>query len=151
MQISKSEDAATLNVGVLERSIYAECWGEELEEFVEEPNCTVRTRIGGLIDNTEKWWQIADTTTPENIASSVINFALPFFEKLHTFHGMSEWLTQTNVVAQKYPPPVIYLAILQHRLGNANEACAILSKLLGKTLGSWKVRITGITERLRCS
>lgn len=150
IQVSKAGDTVTVNVGVLERNVYIKCWGWESSEFVEEPNCTVRARIGELINQKDKWWQVSDSAAVEDIVSHVVNFALPFFEKLHSLERMSEWLTRTNVVAQKYPPPVIYLAILQHRLGDQNGACALLGGLLAKTADAWKVRVGEVAERLGC-
>ena len=55
LQISKSGDTATLNVGVLYRPIYLRCWGQEAEWFVEEPACTVRARVGQLLGNLDRW------------------------------------------------------------------------------------------------
>jgi hypothetical protein len=151
IQISKNGDTATLNAGVLEKSVYTECWGKELDEFVEEPFCTVRARIGELIDGKDKWWPVGHNETDGDMAAHISKFFLPFFEKLHSLERMREWLIRTNVVAQKYPPPVICLAVIEHRLKNEDEACAILSKLSTKVPGSWKVRVGEVTERLGCS
>jgi hypothetical protein len=48
LQISKAADSVTLNVGVLDPD-YEACWGTEASKIVDEPSCTVRTRIGHLL------------------------------------------------------------------------------------------------------
>lgn len=149
LQVSKSQDRVTLNIGVIEKSVYFDCWDRVVDDFINEPNCIVRTRIL-TEDNKEKWWQIADADTVEDMVASVKNFVLPFFDKHHSLDSMREFLIQTNVVDKTYPPPVIYLAIILHRLGKSDEACLRLGALKKKTVGAWLSRVEEIAEKLKC-
>lgn len=151
VQLSKYANSLTLNAGVLEKKVYRECWGKKAEEFVEEPFCVVRVRIGELIDQKDKWWSIDDGEAAEDIVNNVKKLILPFFERLHSLDAMRQWLIQENVVEQKYPPPAICLAILEHCLGRKEEACAILSALLAKISGAWRAKVGEVAKRLACS
>ena len=145
IQVSKALDTFTINAGVLDVDIHSECWGGEEPSIVEEPLCTVRARIGELVDGKDKWWKVADDMAAEDIALHVDKFVLPFFEKMHSREGMVEHLTNAKVIMRNYPPPVIYLALLKRRLGNVHEACALLSELRNNTTGTWHPRITEIS------
>lgn len=63
---------------------------------------------------------------------------------------MSQWLTDTEVVKRRYPPPIIYLAILQYLLGRPSEACALLAEVERNAIGAWRVRAAEVADRLGC-
>ena len=64
LQISKSGDTATLNVGVLYRPIYLRCWGQEAEWFVEEPGSEAARQL---------WRNHAHLLAPDLIVAEVCN------------------------------------------------------------------------------
>ncbi|MFK4772288.1 DUF4304 domain-containing protein [Rhizobium sp. ZW T2_16] len=58
IQIASYRTHATVNLGVHERRIFQEATGNEGRVFVDEAECIVRSRIGFLIGNVDKWWEI---------------------------------------------------------------------------------------------
>jgi hypothetical protein len=150
VQISKAEDAMTLNVGVLERDIYATCWPQEAGEFIDEPACTVRARVGELIDGKDRWWPIDKTSAADEMRTAVLEFVIPFLQRMHSLEDMAQWLRTTNVEGKKYPPPIICLAILEHRVGQQAKACSILAELEQKAVDGWKLRVQEVSKKIGC-
>jgi hypothetical protein len=151
VQTSKTTDTVTVNAGVVHPNAHAKCWGNTFPQFIEEPSCTVRARIGQLIDGKDQWWPLNATNVADEIVEKVRIYVLPFLEAMHSAKAMDRFLTNAQVVKQKYPPPIIYLAILKHEQGDVNAACALLSDLKKKTVGAWQNRISRIAETLSCS
>lgn len=150
VQISKTRDMITVNAGVLHPDVHAKCWGGDLPKFIEEPSCTVRARVGQLIDGKDLWWQLGADDVAGEIADTVSTHVLPFLGQMHSADAMERFLTNSQVVKQKYPPPIIYLAILKHEQGHSGAACSLLGDLKKKTVGAWQRRISQIAERLSC-
>jgi Domain of unknown function (DUF4304) len=151
VQTSKAGDTITINAGVVHPDVHAKCWGDDLLKFIEEPSCTVRVRIGQLIGEKDLWWKLDAADVADDIADKVNSRVLPFLEQMHSTDAMEQFLTNAQVVKQKYPPPIIYLAILKHQQGNAKAACALLGELERQTVGAWQGRISQIAETLSCS
>lgn len=152
IQISKAKSSVTLNIGVMERDVYAATWGGDSEPFVEAPNCTVHARIGELLDGKDKWWDLQDADAAEvEIVSCVRDHAVPFLERMHSLQEMCNWLVTSGASSRKYPLPLIYLAVLRHRLGEQTEACSMLADLNVRALGAWKSRAKEVSERLGCA
>lgn len=143
-------DAVTIGVGVLHSEVHRTCWGTEPGTVVEEPSCTVRARIGQLIDDKDLWWLLDDRRILDDISEKTTAFALPFLERMHSLEVMKEFLTITQVTKHKYPPPIIYLAILMNLLEDREGGCKLLAELGGNTVGAWKLRIREVAGRLMC-
>jgi hypothetical protein len=151
VQISKSGNTITINVGVFHPSAYSKCWGGEVPRWVQEPFCTVRTRVGELIDGKDVWWRLDDVAVAKNVVAATNTHALPFLSKMHSVKAMTQFLVDTSVVRRRYPPPIIYLAILRHEQGERDAACALLRELRAKTSDAWKGKIDDIAGRLACA
>lgn len=151
LQISKPGDATTANVGVADPEVYRRCWGEDLEGFVEEPSCTVRARVGELSSGKDLWWPIEQIEGPTKLTGLVENHGLPFIEGMHSRVAMAKYLTNAGVRKRKYPPPIIYLAILNYDLGDKVAACALLDELSKTSIGAWRTRVNQVLLRLECA
>jgi len=148
VQTSKVGDSITLNAGVADPKVYRELWGDDLA-VVQEPKCTVRARIGKLIDGKDVWWPLYGNETPDQVAEATTDYLLPFVHRMCSRGEMVQWLRNSNVIAkQPYPPPIISLAILQHYLGQTLEARALLLDLQKKTSDSWRAKVAEIADRL---
>ena len=148
LQISKAGDAMTFNAGVLDPEVHTRVWRNQRAAFVEEPDCTVRARIGQLIDGRDKWWQAGDEA--EEVALAVATHVLPFLERTRTREAMREWLMNTGVVKKGYPPPIASLAIIMNLLGETAEACEVMRELRQKAGGEWRTRLADIAQELGC-
>jgi hypothetical protein len=149
VQVSKAGDRLTVNVGVLDPSIYRQCWASDVPSFAEEPQCTVRARLGQLMQDKGAWWPIERA----DVLDAVAVHASAFWERMHTPGTMEDFLAASSTVKARYPypPPVIYLALLINKRGDRASACALLEDLRQKTLGAWRTRVREVAERLGCS
>lgn len=150
VQVSKTGEAITVNAGVLDGDVHKKLWGEEPPSFVEEPLCTVRARVGDLIDGHDLWWQLSEANIDTEIVGIVDRLLLPFLRRMHARQAMEEWLITTQVVRKKYPPPILSLVILKDALGRNQEACELLAELRSKAIGAWRDRFDEVGRRLRC-
>jgi len=151
LQRSKGGDEVTVNVGVLVPKVYELCWGEAPRQFVDETQCTVRTRLHGSHPEKELWWRMSDSDTSESIAGRLKSEGIPFMERMHSLAEMRDFLANTNVAARSYPPPIVYLAILEAERGELTRACGLLRALRDKTSGAWQVKVDFVMARLRCT
>jgi Domain of unknown function (DUF4304) len=150
IQNSKDGETVTMNIGVLDRDIYTVCWGRASTPFVEEPSCTIRCRIGQLIDNKDRWWSVDSATTVEEMVECLKANALPFLNRMQSLEEMRDWLAPSGVVTTKYPPDSINFAVILSRLNETRRACSILSELGIKALGAWKTRAKEVYALLGC-
>lgn len=151
IQTSKDGDAVTMNVGVLSRPIYLACWGRDAESFIEEPECTVRARIGRLIDNKDRWWDVNSAGVAEEMVDCLAARILPFLERMRSLEAMRDWLASTGIPSPKSPLPSICFAVLQAQLGDISAACTALANLERKALGAWKARAQEVAARIGCT
>ncbi len=90
IQVSKSLDRVWVNVGVAEAHAYVSSWGVALPSFVPEGECTVRTRLGILINGHDSAWMIQDPAVPKEIENQLRTVGLPYLERLHTYEEMEK-------------------------------------------------------------
>jgi hypothetical protein len=149
-QVSKAGGEVTVNTGVCDPEIYRACWGRPLSTSINEANCTVRARAGQLVDGHDRWWRLDDPDAPQAMRIIVRDYVLPFIERMHSGDAMEQYLLDTGVVSQHYPPPIIYLALLKHRRGIVDEACILLQDLEKQTTGPWHKRVRDVAKDLNC-
>ncbi len=150
LQVRKAGDKVTLNAGVQDSGVHEKCWGTPSASFIDETSCTVRLRAGELVDGKDLWWSPADPGTADAVAELVSTRVLPFLERMHDSEAMERVLTEMRVTNKRYPPPIIYLAILKSDRGDKETACRILKELEESTLGAWRARVAEVAKRLGC-
>jgi hypothetical protein len=150
VQVDKAKDAVTVNAGVLAPEIYRACWGADPPTPVQEPHCTVRVRVGELVEGKDVWWRCDQPGIDNEMTEALRAYVLPFLERMHATRALEDFLADSNVTRQRYPPPVIYLALLRKERGDLPGACAILRDLHDHAGGSWKARVGQLIEAIRC-
>lgn len=150
IQVSKSGDTVTMNAGVLSRPIYFACWGRESKPSVEEPSCTVRARVGQLLDNKDRWWDVGSVRAADEMVECLGTRILPFLDRMQSFEAMRDWLASMGLPSPKWPVPSIYFAVLQSQLGDMKGACNTLTELEAKALGAWKAGAKEVAMRIGC-
>lgn len=144
-QISKSKDMFTLNAGVADKFVIQTCWGMGGSEMVEEPSCTVRARLGELLHGRDMWWSLSDGDGVEEVLSGIQDAAIPFLQRNHNIEHMIETL-ENDPASKRYPPGVIYLALLHHRKGESGR-CREMFKSM-KLTGAWGQKASDILVAL---
>jgi len=147
LQRTKAGDTATLNLGVVEPGAYELCWGEQPPVFIQEPFCTVRTRLldeGGR----ELWWSVADVASPSRMGEQLQTQGLRFINSMHSSAAQREWLERSAL--QKYPPNAIYLAWIMADQGDHEHACALLKSLRRRPVGAFLEKVERAAIQLGC-
>jgi len=68
---------------------------------------------------------------------------------MHSFDALEKWLRDENVARKRYPPPIIYLALLSSARGDTADACRLLDRLIAETPSErWRVRVAAIRDQL---
>lgn len=147
LQFRDGGHSLTINAGILEKEAFRICWGVELPDLIEEPFCTVRSRIGKLIDGKDHWWILTEPGIDTELRNQVVKVVIPFFESMHSIGAISKHLENVNA-SQGYPPESIYFAALQAKMGNLNAAEAIMRRLGDRPIGAWKERVVQATARM---
>lgn len=150
VQRSKSRELVTLNAGVLDVATHELVFGAKIPETIEEPWCTVRARIGELVEGKDLWWKATDPATPDNLVEKLRDHVLPFFQRMHSLAEMAEFLIATGVQRRKYPLPILQLAALRFRMGERTEACRILDEIRASGIQAWQARVAGLRARFAC-
>ena len=148
LQVSKSADSVYVNVGVAATEIYAACWLTYPPRFAMEPNCTVRSRLGLLMGDHDASWRLGENAAGDEIAAAVRAFAVPFLERMHAPESLEQYLEADPSMTQRYPPPIIYCALLKYRHGEKAQAEQMLRGLRARTVGPWAARIGEVLEGL---
>jgi hypothetical protein len=150
LQIDKAGRRLTIEAGVLHPVAYSTCWDKPVPDFVDVPECTIRTRVGQLIDNHDHWWLLDEPSVASEIVESVSTLLLPFLERNNSAEDLVQWLIASAPVRHLRPPETAYLAILQREQGRTAEACALLQRFRQKVLGDWKPKADTLMAKLDC-
>jgi hypothetical protein len=144
LQISKSLTRAWVNLGVADPDIYEDCWGRSIRgRFVLEYDCTVRERLGILVDGHDRFWVLDDPAGTGDMLAVLESHGLPFLDRMHSNEAIEAHL---EAIRGTYPPNKMALAVVRWRLGRRSEAC----KMLDGDWGGWGDRVSRIRQRLGC-
>lgn len=144
LQISKSKDAFTINVGVASKFVIDACWGLVGFDVVEESKCTVRTRLSELLHGRDVWWSLKDDDSINDALIGIEN-AVQFLQYNHSVDHMIETL-QNDPASKRYPPGIIYLALLQYEKGEFSLCRQMFEDM--KLTGAWRQKSSEILAKL---
>jgi hypothetical protein len=151
VQVSKSGDLVTINTGVLSRAVYSTMWGHESGLFIDEPSCTVRARVGQLLDNKDRWWRVESDSSAEEMMSCIEVCVFPFLNRMQSLGAMRDWLASSGLPSPKWPAPSVCFAVVQFYLGNTEDACITLRELERNALGGWRAEAKKVAVRIGCA
>jgi hypothetical protein len=152
LQLSKSLDSLWVNLGVIEPDAYRHSWGEPVGSTFDEAGCTVRSRLGVLIDGLDHSWPARDSASAETIAVLLRSVGLAWLEGMHSLAAIQLEL-EREFAAQRergYPPVAIALAVVQSKNGQVGAACATLNARRRWPLGLWQDRLDAMAHDLQC-
>ncbi len=145
LQISKSKDMFTINVGVADKFVVRNCWDLDESAMVEESLCTVHARLGELLHGRDVWWTFSDDNSIPQILSGIQDVAIPFLQLNHNIDQMIKSL-ESDPAATRYPPGNIYLALLYHRKGKGARSKEMFKSM--KLTGAWNQKASNILDAL---
>ncbi|MBO9709704.1 MAG: DUF4304 domain-containing protein [Caulobacter sp.] len=154
VQVSKSADTATINVGVFDSDVHEACWGEAAKSIT-EPCAVFRTRIGHLIGDRDIWWPLGSGEDAALMAKTSLEAALPFLDRISDRKALLVEMTDAqNMPSQKFAQDTpsrklrsIQIAILMAFDGRLGEAKDRLEDLESDG-GPWALRAAEVRTRL---
>jgi hypothetical protein len=152
LQVSKSFDSLWVNLGVIEPDAYRYSWGEQLGSTFDEARCTVRERLGVLIDGLDHSWPAGDPTSADTIAALLDSLGLNWLDGMHSLGAIERELERVFAAHQQrgYPPEAIALAVVQFKNGHVDAACATLNARRRWPIGLWEDRLDAVAHDLQC-
>ncbi|WP_081752727.1 DUF4304 domain-containing protein [Kallotenue papyrolyticum] len=131
----------TINMGVFVPSVYRAVWGD-VPSFVRETDCTVRTRLGCLLDKkVDKWWSFDQTTDivliGKEITDLLVNYGLPFLEQFDSLESIHNFLIIRCKSKQSTPLEHIYLAVVKAQLGDTSGAKELFTNV-ASSFPAWR-------------
>jgi hypothetical protein len=150
IQLSKSLDAVTVNLGVMDEEIYARFWGPRATGFVGEVRCIARSRIGSLIDSHDRWWPVEGESTAAEICRALSDYGLPFLDRMRSRADIERYLDEGNDGERGLPLENIYLALLKADRGDLAGACETLTALNQRPIGGWHDHVMRVAAELGC-
>lgn len=148
LQRTKSLDAVYVNLGVQDPGVFTRWWRKPPASVLDEADCTVRARLGVLIDGRDRVWDPHDPGAAEDLWRQLVEHGLPFLESMHARSSMVEYLGPWS----RQWPSAIYLALLKAELQDFRGACDILNAYQASRdvrLGAWP-RLEELMVELRC-
>jgi hypothetical protein len=142
VQVGKSNDIFTINIGVGEKYILDVCWDISPTDFVGESSCTVRTRLGVLLFQRDKWWGLSEAENIDGIIAGLQNEGMKFLQENHSLGGLIATLEESNTA--KFPPEAIYHALLYYRVGEVERSLKMFLNLERKLSGAWREKVLNI-------
>jgi hypothetical protein len=121
------ENQLTVNLGVFVPEV-AEVLGEPARDFVTEPTCCIRTRLGTLApEGQDVWWPVAGASVPGDIIHRLERDGLPFLRRLASRDGIVTGLTDDD--CEYGTRPGIVKAIIVAKRGDLPAAREFLLPL----------------------
>jgi len=92
--------------------------------------------IGQLIDGNSRWWTKDDPDGPADMASAVLKYGLPWFDRVGTLEEQAaNWYGRDQALSVRgyHGRSLVGLALTLYRMGQITEACRVLGKPVPKT------------------
>lgn len=83
-------------------------------------------RIGELIDNYDRWWGKDDDR--DDLVEKVLTYGLPWFDRVRTLEEQALCWYRRDRPDAWHVWLIIQLALTLHRMGETEEACAVLRR-----------------------
>ncbi len=139
---SEESVSITLNLGVFITSFFEAIWGKASTGFVTDADCTVRVRLGDLIqgrlygDALDQWWILTDRDSIQKsgteVASAIQKLGIPFFDSKHDYDAIATHLRGMVGGMSRNPTHFLNRGLSEWRCGNKAEAVRQLDEVSAK-------------------
>jgi hypothetical protein len=148
LEVGKSRDIFTVNLGVVDPTVFERCWNQPVPRFARVEDCTVYTRLSELITGRHRWLDVADLDSARDIPQLLETHGVPFLERLHSHEAMADELSKG--LSGLLPAEAFSLALIRARLGQIDTACAVLQDRRPRIPGIWADRFQLLHDELHC-
>jgi hypothetical protein len=147
----------TLNLGVFSPEVWTIAEEIPLPQFVKEEQCTVRSRVGLLMEGQyDLWWDVDGATDLVSVGSDVTSklseFGLPFLRAHSSLETMSEWYAAKLAGHALIWTESTYAAVIMALMGDVGGCNQLLSAQIARMMklgvqGQWRHTLDRIATR----
>ena len=152
---TECEEVFTVNLGVFAHWFYNTVWQVPHVGIVSEVDCTIRPRLGELIQDKpfggafDQWWTLTSIddvkTVGTEVKTALINKALPFFQSIVDYRVINDHLDRLVGWQSKNELNKIYHALAKWKIGEKVES----ERILNQIAPCWKERADLVLDCLR--
>ncbi len=141
----------TINLGAFLPAVYEVEQAQAIPEFVQEPSCSIRSRLGPLARGKDQWFSLA--ADPDDLAPLVIqllhDFGFPFLELFNSYEAVLKYYEQhESFPLCPRPRSALIAAIITSHLGDAEKAQSLLRKAHASENKGFQGYVAKMAERL---
>lgn len=125
--------------------------------FADDPAAetpAIYQRLGILIDGYDHWWKAGERDSARNMAAALVEHGLPWFDRVRTLEDQAEiWFRRSiaHSTPSYYGYPLVQLALTLYRMGEVEEACALVRRPPPRTaLPDMIAKVSRTSEWLGC-
>jgi hypothetical protein len=144
---NKARDAVTIEVGVQHDGIYQTLWEVPPPRFSNDAACIIHAHLEDLAADGEHWLPLSDPASADRAVAAVEGPVLRFLQGHHDLPAIDSFLCRALAV-RRDPRPLLYLAIVRHRRGNAAGAATLLAEVASGADPDWALRAAAVARRL---
>jgi Domain of unknown function (DUF4304) len=147
LQISKSSDQITSNVGVTYQPLHDTVWSDVESNAIQEASCVYRARLFDLAGEKFTWLDLDAPEAGSTFVKAIETVALPKLQDQHNLHSLLNALEAE--LGSSYPIPKIYYAVLMFFIGEREKALAALHDLRAANSVALSKRVDVVESNLR--
>jgi hypothetical protein len=144
---NKAHDAVTIEVGVQHDGIYETLWEAPPPRFSNDAACIIHAHLEDLAADGEHGLPLSVPASADRAVAAVEGPVLRFLQGHHDLPAIDSFLCRALAV-RRDPRPLLYLAIVRHRRGNAAGAATLLAEVASGADPDWALRAAAVARRL---
>lgn len=150
-------ESFTINVGIMQPTVYELCWGRTAPSFAREEECVLRARIGVLVSGAsapaqDLWWKVTPESDLSTLGSHLCTLldahVLPLYGQINSLVELEKALSAGSGWQASSPLSRLYLVILRWQLDNAAGAEELLRSFDRKREAEWLSRVNHVVKKL---
>jgi hypothetical protein len=118
----------TVNFGVFVSEIYEATFNHPLSKYINEYDCEIRMRLGSLMYQTDKWWDLGQekANLKHEILEGLVKFGLPYLKRFTNRKAIIREWEQNGSKIGLPPRAKLSIAIVLAYQGEINKAKELL-------------------------
>jgi len=140
-----------VNLGVLLPCVREIEWQKPTPDFIQEPYCTVRSRLSSLAFGTDRWFEL--TTDTSTLATTLVQlldkFGLPFLDQFPDYPAVLAYFDEHgDLPFQNSGRAALEAAIVAHHLGDSQRAQHLFERAHSTDHKGFREHVSTLASRL---
>ena len=141
----------TINLGAFLPCVYEVEQQKPSPAFVQEPYCSIRSRLGQLASGKDQWFNLG--ADPDELTEQVMKllhqFGLPFLDIFNSYEAVLTYYDENGKLPGcPSPRSALVAAIIANQTGNTETARALLTKAKSGAIKPFREHVAKIAGRI---